>query len=299
MATAQRSRSRKNDAKRRRPDYVAPVLDPTWQNPYTPSAAERETHAKFPRQFALRRMRPVLAAMVVWLVLALGLIALSPLFALVAVVSAAVFAFYLRRTLAHYVAGGETLGATMLAAFSPGGTSTDRQRLVTVVDRLTATFGVTGVSAFIVDDSAYNATLVQNGPSLSLFVTNALMADFELIELEGVVAHLLARQRLGVLPRQSASATSKLTPQLRRELAGVGVAYRADEVAAAAIRYPLGLAGALRKCARQVVARDSFFCSPNYDQWRYVFFDVASDRDANDLSDLDDVEIRALALEEW
>ena len=53
---------------------------------------------------------------------------------------------------------------------------------------------------------------------------------------------------------------------------GTGEAYRADEVAAASIRYPLGLAGALRKCARQELARNSFFASPTYAQWRWIFF---------------------------
>jgi len=72
-----------------------------------------------------------------------------------------------------------------------------------------------------------------------------------------------------------------------------------DEVAAAAIRYPLGLAGALRKCSRQVVPAGSFFLTPNYDQGRWVWFDIWSDRKDSNLSDLDDVELRALALEEW
>jgi hypothetical protein len=70
-------------------------------------------------------------------------------------------------------------------------------------------------------------------------------------------------------------------------------------VAAASIRYPLGLAGALRKCARQEIASDSFFASPTYAEWRWVFFDQWSDRRVSDLGDLDDAELRARALEEW
>jgi hypothetical protein len=299
MATAQRSRSRRNDFKGRRFEYVAPVLDPTWQNPYAPSVAEREAHLKFPRSVALRRFRPMLAGVAVGIVACLALCVVSIWFAVLAVICAAVAAWLLHRALTTASEAGENLSAEMLGAFAPGGTSAERQRLVTVLARLAPTFGVDGVSAFVVDDSAYNAALVPNGPSLSLFVTNALLRDFELIELEGVVAHLLARQRLGAVPRQAASAVGNLKTALRRELGGAGIAYRADEVAAAAIRYPLGLAGALRKCARQVVPRDSLFVSARYDQWRFVFFDVASDRLENDLSDLDDVELRALALEEW
>ena len=49
------------------------------------------------------------------------------------------------------------------------------------------------------------------------------MRDFELIELEGVVAHCLARQRLGLLTRESVSAASSLSDDARRELAGPGL----------------------------------------------------------------------------
>ena len=76
------------------------------------------------------------------------------------------------------------------------------------------------------------------------------------------------------------------------------MAYRADEVAAAAIRYPPGLAGALRRCAGQELPATSFFAGATYAQWRWIWFDMWSGR-TSDLSDLDDVELRARALEEW
>jgi len=62
---------------------------------------------------------------------------------------------------------------------------------------------------------------------------------------------------------------------------------------------PLGIAGALHRCARQVLASDSFFASPTYAQWRWIWFDIWSDQKGTDLSNLDDPELRALALEEW
>ncbi len=155
------------------------------------------------------------------------------------------------------------------------------------------------MSAFIVADPTYNAALVPDGSKFSLFVTSALMQDFELIELEGVVAHCLARQRLGLLERESLASVLTMGDEARAALAGSGQTYRADEVAAASIRYPLGLAGALRRCARQPVVSDSFFASSTYVNWRWVFFDCRSDRAQSDLSDLDDVELRARALEEW
>ena len=73
---------------------------------------------------------------------------------------------------------------------------------------------------------------------------------------------------------------------------------RGDEVAAAAIRYPPGLAGALRKCAGENLSSTSFFAGTTYAQWRWIWFNIWSDRE-HDLSDLDDVELRARALEEW
>jgi len=217
----------------------------------------------------------------------------------VGIIVAVGYAVFTQRDLRRYAERGQSLGALMLGAFDAGGDATERLRLVTVLDRLAATFGVDNVSAFVVADQGYNAALVPDGTNFSLFVTSAVMQDFELIELEGVVAHLLARQRLGLLERESLASVSNLSDDARESLAGQGKTYRADEVAAASIRYPLGLANALRKCARQRVATNSFFATATYAQWRWVFFDQWSDRTESDLSDLDDVELRARALEEW
>ncbi|HEY1761778.1 MAG TPA: hypothetical protein VG246_03140 [Acidimicrobiales bacterium] len=300
MATKQRSRARRPHSSRdRAPQYVAPVLDPSWQNPYAPSLAERHDHSRAVRRFAIRRSLPqTIVVAVIVLALIVGVVAV-PWLPVIGVVVAALYAWMLHRTLSTYHERGQSMGAAMLEALKPGGDATDRLRLVTVLDRLAATFGVDNVSAFIVSDQAYNATLVPDGAKYSIFVTSSMMADFELIELEGVVAHCLARQRLGLLERQSLASISKLNDDTRQSLAGKGEAYRADEVAAASIRYPLGLAGALRKCARQELSSASFFTSPTYDQWRWIFFDQHSDRTKSDLGDLDDVELRARALEEW
>jgi Zn-dependent protease with chaperone function len=278
---------------------VEAVLDPTWQNPYTPSSAERETHQLALRHYGLKRKRlEMIAAGVLALALVVGAV-VTPWLALVGIVLALGVFLDVRRYFTAIEGRRAALGSLMQTTFEPGGTSKDRQRLITVIDRLTATFGVDTVSAFIINDEGYNASLVPNGPSYTFFVTNAMMRDFELIELEGVVAHCLARQRLGILDRESCSAVVNASVEQRRELAGPGLTYRADEVAAAAIRYPLGLAGALRRCARQVLPTSSFFSTSQYDQWRFIWFDVWSDRIAPELGDLDDVELRALALEEW
>jgi hypothetical protein len=301
VATKQRSRARRAHASRDRgPRYVAPVLDPNWQNPYSPSADERLENQRMLRRFAIRRRMPLAIGLIVAIValIVLGII-VTPWLLAGAVVIAASIAFLGHRDLARYTERGRTLGASMLATLQPGGDATERLRLVTVLDRLAATFGVDNVSAFVVADRGYNAALVPDGTNYSLFVTSSVMQDFELIELEGVVAHLLARQRLGLIERESLASVATLNDEARKTLAGAGKTYRADEVAAASIRYPLGLAGALRKCARQHVSTDSFFSSTTYAQWRWVFFDQWSERTQSDLSDLDDVELRARALEEW
>jgi len=194
---------------------------------------------------------------------------------------------------------GETLSSLILERFKVGGTDKDRLRLMTVLDRLAATFGVDSVSTYIIDDPGYNAALVPSPSGFSLFVTSALMSDFELIELEGVVAHCLARQRLDLVDRQSVSAVANISDEQRKQLAGEGMAYRADEVAAAAIRYPLGIAGALRRCEHHATPSASFFVTPTFAQWRWIWFDVWADRRGAGIADLDDVELRALALEEW
>jgi hypothetical protein len=278
---------------------VAPVLDPTWQNPYAPSTSERHHNQRVVRRFAFKRRLPqTLVVGAVALALIAGVVVVPWLPAL-GVLVALMYAWDLRRVIASYSRHGQSLGESLLGQFSLGGDAAERVRLVTVLDRLAATFGVDGVSAFIVSDPGYNAALVPSGNSFSLLVTSALIQDFELIELEGVVAHCLARQRLGLLDRESLAAVISLSDDQRQTLAGVGKTYRADEVAAASIRYPLGLAGALRRCARQSLGEDSFFGSSTYAQRRWVFFNQWSDRREGDLGDLDDVELRARALEEW
>jgi hypothetical protein len=273
-------------------------LDPNWQSPYSPTNAEKHHNQKVVRSFAMRKKLPQsIGVGVVVLILVAGVI-VAPWVPIVGIAVALLYGWDLRRSLVRYETKGLTLGNLVLNQFQAGGTENDRLRLATVMDRLAATFGVDAVNIYIVSDPGYNAALVPTGPGLSFFVTDALMRDFELIELEGVVAHCLARHRLGLLLRESVASIAVTSDESRRALAGQGLAYRADEVAAAAIRYPPGLAGALRKCAGENLSSTSFFVGSAYAQWRWIWFNIWSDR-ASDLSDLDDVELRARALEEW
>lgn len=299
MATKQRSRSRRSGPSRDRgPRYVAPVLDPNWHSPYAPTDAEKHANQRVVRSFALRKKTPQALAVAVVVVALVAGVVVVPWLPILGVVLALFYVWDLRRSLVRYEAKGLALGNLVLDQFKAGGTEKDRLRLTTVMDRLAATFGVDAVNTYIVSDPGYNAALVPSRPGLSFFVTDAVMRDFELIELEGVVAHCLARHRLGLLLRESVAAVAVASDDARRALAGQGLAYRADEVAAAAIRYPPGLAGALRRCAAQELSSTSFFAGATYAQWRWIWFDMWSGR-ASDLSDLDDVELRARALEEW
>ena len=264
-----------------------------------PTAHERHVHAAAVRRFALRRRMPQTVLVAVVSLVLVGLAAMAWWFALIGVAVAALYAYDLRRVVTAYDRRGHALAGEMRRHFAVTTSEPDRQRLAIVLDRLAGTFGVAGVTATIVDDVGYNAALVPDTAGFSLFVTSALMKDFELIELEGVIGHCLARQRLGLLARESVASVVSMNSAARRALAGVGATYRADEVAAATIRYPLGLAGALRRCSRQVVPAASFFASPLYDEWRWIFFNVASDQSTSDLSSLDDAQLRAMALEEW
>jgi Zn-dependent protease with chaperone function len=283
------------------------VLDPTWQSPYVPSSAERERNARALRVDWLASLRPwLVGAAVVFVVSLLGAIAGAftsspvrwwwPLIAL-ALAGAVLGVGELR--FRRLEAAIPALAESVSAGFTRGGTTRDDQRLATIVDRLGATFGLHEITSRIVSDEGYNAALLPSASGLTLLVTSALMRDFELIEIEGVVAHLMARQRLGELERLAAAAVSGRAFAEAHRLAGEASAYRADEVAAAGIRYPQGLAQALAKCAAQVVPEGSYFASAAYGATRWVWFDVYADRPSPIEGDVDEAGVRARALAEW
>jgi hypothetical protein len=275
------------------------VLDASWTSPYSPSSAERESHEKAIRSYVLRRQRPWAIAVGLIFLASLALVSAAWFVPAIVFVGLLFYAWRLSQMVKKIEERSTTLSGRFIEFFKPAGTPSERMRLVTVVDRLGATFGIDAVSCFIVEDATYNAALLASPGAHSLFVTSALMRDFELIELEGVVAHCMARQRLGMLTRLSVASLDSVSASDAKRLVGRGLSYRADEVAAAAIRYPLGLAGALAHCERQSHAADSYFSSPSYDHARWVWFNMYADRSVADLGDLDDVSLRCLALGEW
>lgn len=308
MSAAQRSRQRRPSAHRdRTPRHVEAVLDPTWQSPYNPSIEERDHNRQAPRASALQRTRSILivgavvfAVSVIVGVAGIWVHSLAgwwwPLLGLLVLGAAYGVSEARARSIESAV---PALASELDGAFVDGGSSRDALRLSTIVERLRATFGLSDVSVRIVRDEGYNAALLPTSDGLLLLVTSSLMRDFELIEIEGVIAHLMARQRLGALERLTAASQSGLDFARAHELAGASVAYRADEVAAAGIRYPQGLSAALAKCAAQHLPADSFFASPTYAATRWVWFNVYADGPSVLPGDLDEASVRSRALAEW
>ncbi len=297
---AQSSRNRRRGTRPSSSGFVAPVLDPSWQSPYVPAHHEREHNLTAVRRAYWRRQSIV--SVIVGLV-TVGLIVAALLasawWGLVAAVVVVAYAILTPVVAARLRRRSADLGTRMVAAFAEARSAHDEGRLSTVLERLAATFGVTEVDALIVRDGGYNAALVRRASGLTLLVTSALVSDFDLIELEGVVAHCLARERLGLVTRGCAAVVVGRDGADRQQLAGTGAAFRADEVAAAQIRYPVGLAQALERCARQEVAGDSYFASPDYDLTRCLWLNPRSGEPQAREGDLDHPLVRAAALEEW
>src|SRR5665213_2568901 len=100
MATKQRSRSRRSNPSRDRgPRFVAPVLDPSWQNPYAPSTNERHHNQRVVRRFYFKRRLPnTIVVGIVALALIVGFVVMAWLPAL-GVALALVYAWDLRRAI--------------------------------------------------------------------------------------------------------------------------------------------------------------------------------------------------------
>ncbi len=277
-----------------------PQLDPSWQSPYEPSTHERDGHLHAVRRFAWRRRLPAtIAAGVVVVAALVGAVLVTPWLAALAVVVGGLYGWDLSRYSDRLSRQAGELAVALRSEFPVVGSTSERQRLAVVVERLSATFGVDGVAPYIIDDAGYNAALVPEGDGWTLLVTAALIRDYELIELEGVVAHCLARVRVGVAVRQAVAAVLSLDEAVRRDLSAPGSIYRSDEVAAATIRYPSGLAAALRRCAAQGPVAGSMAQRPSFAARRAIWLNPWADRRESDLGDLDDPTVRAMALEEW
>ena len=299
-AAKQHQQRRRSNQRHRGPRHVEPVLDPTWRSAYAPSAEEREANSNV--TLGLQRNLVVGAVISVFLALTLALllgVALLLALAVPVLYGAVAAAFY--QSIRRRVSIADALAGSLVADFPVGGTKTDRVRLSTIVERLSATFGLGSINCFVVEENVPNATLLRDQDSYTLIVTTGLMHEVELIELEGVVAHCMSRQRLGyiAIPSLMAAANLSKSARSRYEARIRGWAYRADEVAAATIRYPLGLQRALERTASTVPGINSYFASEAYAKARWIWFDQHIDGKELALGDLDQAITRAQALEEW
>jgi len=298
MAQKRGSSQRRPQRRASGPVYVAPVLDPTWQSPYNATSDEREERDNALRRAATRRAT-VIGSLGVAAAIALAVV--GPVFIglAIALVSGLAVVAVLRRS-ARHVDGALDLAARLITRFEVGGTPHDRLRLSTIAERLSATFGMDAVTCMVVRDATPNAALLMDRNGYSLLMTTGMMDDAELIELEGVVAHCMARQRLGYL-QLSAAAAHGIDSTGRRLFDKLcpDFAFRADEVASAAIRYPVGLAGALRRSESATVPSGSYFASDAFRAERVVWFDPYVDGRDVEAGDRNVASVRAAALEEW
>lgn len=276
------------------------MLDPNWQSPYAPSASERHANTLAVQIATRARLRPwvIGGAVAFGAGVALAFVGLWPATIVgVLALGAAIFFTESRVRRADDAVG--VAGTRVLASLRLIDVPAQSERLGVIVDRLGATFGLSDVTVSLVDDPGYNAALVPDDGGRRLLVTTALAADFDLVEMEGVVAHLMARERLGAVARSAAATLGRLDDARARALAGSAGAYRADEVAAAAIQYPQGLQRALARCAQSTPPASSFLLTPVYAQSRWLWFDRYADRAPAPAGDLDGVGVRARALSEW
>ncbi len=129
-------------------------------------------------------------------------------------------------------------------------------RLRNLVEGLCATMGVEPPEVLVVDRPCANAlALARSARASWLVVTAGLEPSLSVVELEAVLAHELVRVKLHDT-RVAAAALALAAPlaALRgrsdarvRSLVGPSRLFRADQRAAAVVRYPPGLASALER----------------------------------------------------
>jgi Zn-dependent protease with chaperone function len=212
---------------------------------------------------------------------------------------------------ASVVLGGLVVAAGILSAPAnverllgahrvPDGT---QPRIENLVEGLCATLGVSHPPLFVLDDDRVNLAMVATGSGAAMIVTTALVKQLDLIELEGVLAHGLAHLRLDDVRRGTLAATLPSVlgnDVVRHRLAGRGRLLRADEVAAASVRYPVGIAAVLDRCIAQPPPKaGSYFATDHFGRTRWLWFDPLPGDPSNDIGEVDAPAVRAQALAEW
>jgi len=160
----------------------------------------------------------------------------------------------------------------------------------------------------ILDDPVRNAGIYGNRMAPTIVVTTGLLSSLDLIELEGVLAHLLAHERLDAVQRGSAGAGLALLlgpvgqkASVAHRLTGRNRLWEADGIAVLTVRYPKGLAAALLKIENGPLPEaNSFFASRYYASLRWLFIDPSILRRSDEeiIGDLDATSVRRRALNE-
>jgi hypothetical protein len=181
----------------------------------------------------------------------------------------------------------------------------DNPRLTNVTEGLCATFGLRMPDLYVVWDAVPNAcALGRDASTAALVVTSGLLETMGPIELEGVIAHELAH----VKRHDNAVSVVALTlarfggEGVLRRCLGTNREYRADVVAASAVRYPRGLFDALLVMEQAPgPSGNSVFGAGRFGATRYVWIDpsVGHRADPPAEGDLDVTSVRAAALREW
>lgn len=181
-------------------------------------------------------------------------------------------------------------------------------RLANLVEALSATFGLSRPTIATLEDPVPNACVVMAEGNGVLVVTTSLLEQFDLIELEGVLAHEMAHlrrgdARRGVLSVWACGALGPLAkaPTHLHRFVGHGRELRADQVAAASVRYPVAMAAAMARCEAAEVPSTSFFASSAYEATRWLWFDPSIARRSAEaqVGDNDATSVRRQVLEEW
>ncbi len=133
----------------------------------------------------------------------------------------------------------------------------ERPRLHNLVNGLCATMGLPTPAILVVDSPRPNAMAVGRDPrSASLIVTSGLDTALSLVELEGVLAHELVHVKrhdivlsgvaVAVAAPVALVSGAGTAATLVHRLVGPGREFSADQRATTVVRYPVGLASALR-----------------------------------------------------
>lgn len=187
------------------------------------------------------------------------------------------------------------LGARRLA---PG----SAPRVENLLDGLCATFGVPAPPLYLVEESRINLAMLATPTGSAMVVTRGLLERLDLLELEGVLAHGLAHLRLDDVRRGTLAANLPAvfgSDRARHRLAGRGRLLRADEVAAAMVRYPPGILSVLQRSLEDPAPPpDSLFARERFARTRWLWFDPLPGS-GESAGELDAPSVRAQALAEW